>query len=79
MAHPPDDALGQQAGQRTVDGRVGLAQDTCQLRRVDERRPAEGVEQLLVGEDHSTSVTIGCPGGQSARGRVFECNVGVEA
>ena len=42
----PTMPLGQQAGQGSVDGRVGLAQDARQLRRVDERRPAEGIEQL---------------------------------
>ena len=34
----------------------GLAQDACQLRGVDERRPAEGVEQLSVGDRHVLSV-----------------------
>ena len=52
MTHPPDDAVGQQAGQGAVDGRMGLAQDARQLRRVDERHPAEGVEQLSFGECH---------------------------
>ena len=43
MADAPDDALCQQAGQRTVDGCLGLAQDACQLSRIDERHSAEGV------------------------------------
>ena len=48
MAHPPDDAVSQQAGQGSVDGRVRLAQDARQLRRVDEWHPAEGVKHLSV-------------------------------
>ena len=44
MTHPADDAVGQQVGQGAVDGRVRLAEDARQLRRVDEGRPAEGVE-----------------------------------
>ena len=28
VTHPPDDAVGQQAGHRSVDGRVGFAKDT---------------------------------------------------
>ena len=44
MAPSPDDAFGQQAGQSAVDRRVGLAQDACQLCRIDARRPAEGIE-----------------------------------
>ena len=44
MAHPPDDAGGQQVGQGSVNRGVRLAQDACQLRRIDERRPAEEVE-----------------------------------
>ena len=41
---PPDDALGQQVGQVAVDSRVRLAEDARQLRRIDEGRPAEGIE-----------------------------------
>ena len=44
VADPPGVAVGQQVGQCSVDGRVRLAEDACQLRRVDERRPAEGVK-----------------------------------
>ena len=44
VAHPPGDAVGQQAGQSAVDRGVRLAEDACQLRRVDERHPAEEVE-----------------------------------
>ena len=33
-----------------VDRGVGLADNERQLRRVDEGRPAEGVEQLSVGD-----------------------------
>ena len=43
MAHPPDDALSKQVAQGKVDGRVRLAEDERQLRRIDEGRPAEGV------------------------------------
>ena len=46
----PDDAFGQQAGQGAVDGRAGLAEDVRQFRRIDERHPAEEVEQLSIGE-----------------------------
>ena len=56
MAHTPSDAIAQQAGQGSVDRGVGLAEDARQLRRVDERHPAEGVEQLSVGECHVSSV-----------------------
>ena len=35
-----------------VDRGVGLADNERQLRRIDEGRPAEGVEQLSVGEGH---------------------------
>ena len=48
MARPPHYALRQQVTQGSVDGGVRLAQDERQLRRLDERRPAEGVEQLSV-------------------------------
>ena len=44
MAHTPDDAVSQQAGQGSVDGRVRLTQDACQLCGIDERHLAEGVE-----------------------------------
>ena len=44
MADTPGDAVGQQAGQGAVDRGVRLAEDERQLRRIDERRPAEGVE-----------------------------------
>ena len=54
VAHPPDDAVGQQAGQGSVDSRVGLAEDARQLRRVDERHPAEGVKHLSFGEGHAS-------------------------
>ena len=56
VADPSDDALGQQVDQRAVDRGVRLTQDACQLRRVDERRPAEGVEQLSFGDCHTLSV-----------------------
>ena len=35
-----------------VDRGVGLADNERQLRRVDEGRPAEGVEQLSFGDRH---------------------------
>ena len=57
MAHPPGDAVGQQVGQGAVDGGVRLTEDERQLRRIDERRPAEGVEQLPVGDCHVLSVS----------------------
>ena len=56
VAHPPHDAVGQQAGQGAVNRRVRLPQDERQFRRVAERRPAEGVEQLLVWQSHMFSV-----------------------
>ena len=46
MTDSPGGAFSQQARQVAVDRRVGLAQDVRQFRRVDERHPAEGVEQL---------------------------------
>ena len=52
MTHPPDDTVGQQIGQGSVNRRVGLAEDARQLRRVDKRHPAEGVEQLSIREGH---------------------------
>ena len=42
MADPPNDAVGQGA----VDRGVRLAENERQLRRIDEGRPAEGVEKL---------------------------------
>ena len=48
MANAPDDAVSQQAGQGAVDRCVGLAEDARQFRRVDERHPAEEMEQLSV-------------------------------
>ena len=68
MAHPPGDTVGQQAGQRTVDGRVGLAEKERQLRRVDERHPAEGVEQLSFRGRHVSIVGKKRQSGQSPRG-----------
>ena len=44
VAHPSGDAFGQQPAQGAVNGRVRLADDERQLHRVDERRPAEGVD-----------------------------------
>ena len=44
MAHAPGDAVGQQVGQYSVDRGVRFAQDACQFRRIDERRPAERVK-----------------------------------
>ena len=46
--HPPDDAVCRQVAQSSVDRGVWLAQNERQLRRVNERRPAEGVENLPV-------------------------------
>ena len=48
VAYASNDTFCQQACQRSVDLRVWLTQDDRQLRRVDERRPAESVEQLSV-------------------------------
>ena len=39
-----------------VDRGVGLAENERQLRRIDERRPAEGVEQLSFGGRHVLSL-----------------------
>ena len=44
VACPPHDAVGQQAGQGAVDRRVRLAENERQLRRIDERRPAESID-----------------------------------
>ena len=55
MTHPPDDAVGLLAAQGSVDGRWRFPQDARQFRRVDERHPAEEVEQLSIGEGHVTS------------------------
>ena len=57
VVDPPNDALLQQVGQGAVDGRVWLAGNESQLRRIDEGRPAEGVVQLLVGYCHGTRIT----------------------
>ena len=46
MAHAAGDTVCQQVGQGSVEGRVSLPEHACQLCRIDERRPAEGVEQL---------------------------------
>ena len=56
VADAPHDAVGQQTGQGTVDGRVRLAQDERQFRRVDERHSVDGVEQLTVATSHVLSV-----------------------
>ena len=72
VASPPHDASGQKAGQSAVDRGVGLAENERQLRRIDEGRPAEGVEQLSFGDRHSTSVAIECPGGQPSRDGAHE-------
>ena len=45
-------AVGQQAGQGSVDRRVRLAYDACQFCRVDERHPAEGFERMSFGHGH---------------------------
>ena len=79
MANPPNDAFPQQVAQGSVDSGVRLAKDARQLRRVDKRRPAEGVEQLSFGDCHASSVTIECLGGQPSCGTSLECNDDVEA
>lgn len=61
VVDPPGDALGEQAGQDAVHGRVRLAQDDRQLQRVGERHTSERVEQLFFGESHVTSVATGEP------------------
>ena len=48
VARPPREAFGQQVCQDAVDRGVRFVENERQLRRVDERRPAEGVEQLSV-------------------------------
>ena len=50
VVHPSHDAFGQEGAQGSVDRGVRLAEDVRQLRRIDEWRPAEGVEQLSFGE-----------------------------
>ena len=64
MVYAPDDALGNQIGQDSVDRGVRLAEDERQLRRIDERRPAEGGKQLSIGECHTSSVAIYWHGGR---------------
>ena len=44
VAHPPGDAVRQKIGQDAVDGRVRLAQDESQFRRIDEWHVAEEME-----------------------------------
>ena len=56
MAHAPDNAVGQQAGQCAVFRRGCLAEDARQFWRVDERHLAEEVEHLPVGECHGGSL-----------------------
>ena len=56
VAHPPDNAGGQQVGQPTVYGRVRLTENKRQFRRIDERHSAERVEQLSVATSHVLSV-----------------------
>ena len=46
MTRPPNDAVVQQAGQPSVDGRVWFSEDARHLQRFDERHPAEGVDEL---------------------------------
>ena len=58
MTDPPDDAVSQQVGQGSVNRRVGLAEDVRQFRRIGERHPAEGVEQLSFGDGHVSSVAM---------------------
>ena len=67
VAHSPDDAFGHQAGQGSVDRGVRLTENECQLRRIDERRPADGVEQLSVREGHKLRVAKESPDGQPSR------------
>ena len=68
MAHPPHDALFQQVAQGSVNRGVRLAQDERHLSRVNERRPAEGIEQLSFGDRHVLRVAIERPGGQPSSG-----------
>ena len=56
MAHPPEDAGGQHAGQCSVNRGVRLAENERQFRRIDERHPAEEVENLSIGDCHTMSV-----------------------
>ena len=44
VANAPNDAVRQQVGQGSVNRGVRLSQDARQLRRIDEGRPADGVE-----------------------------------
>ena len=53
-----------------MDGRGRLAQDARQIRRIDERQPAEGVEYLSVGESYRTSVAKEGYGAQPSHGGV---------
>ena len=61
VADPPRVAVGQQAGQSAVDRGVRLAENEGQLRRIDERHPAEGVENLSLGECQVGVLVPCCP------------------
>ena len=67
VAHTPDYAFGQQVAQGSVDCGVRLAENKRQLRRIDERRSAKGVEQLSFGEGHMLRVAKESPDGQPSR------------
>ena len=56
VTHPPDGAVGQQTGQGAVNRGVRLAENERQFRRIDERHPAEKVQQLSVRESHKLRV-----------------------
>ena len=58
MADPPGDAVGQQVGKTAVNGRVRLAKDERQLRRIDERHPTERVEHLSFGDGHMSRLAV---------------------
>ena len=64
MAHAAGYTVGQQAGQGAVNRGVRRAENERQFRRIDERRPAEGVEQLSVRDGHVLSVAKESSDGQ---------------
>ena len=80
VVHPAGDAVGQQVGQGAVDRGVRLAQDARQFRGIDERRPAEGIEHLQVGERHVLRLPAWChPPDRPGRSSVLGISRGQES
>ena len=56
MTDAADQSVGQQASHGSVDRGVRLAENERQFHRIDERHPAEKVQQLSVRESHKPRV-----------------------